>query len=131
MTDAIQRASGSSILLVDDSELTCESIKTTLEEAGFSVTTLNGPFGFIKTVRQAQPALVLIDVGLGTMNGTKLVPLGRQHAPTHTRFLLFSGRDKEELARDVSASGADGFISKRESPTMLLMEVRKWLARAR
>jgi len=119
------------ILLVDDSDSTCESVRTLLEDAGYRVQTLNGPFGFIKAVREHVPKLVLIDVGLGTMNGTKLVPLGRQHAPRNTKILLFSGRDTEELMHDVRVSGADGFVSKNEPPEQLAIEVGRWMNRAR
>ena len=89
------------VLVVDDSELTCESVKETLQESGLTVHTLNGPFGFIRSVREHRPRVILIDVGLGTMNGTKLVGLARSHAPSNTKILLYSGRDDHELARDV------------------------------
>jgi DNA-binding response OmpR family regulator len=123
------RSRGATVLLVDDSELTCESVRVTLEEAGFEVVTLNGPFGFIKAVRERNPKVILIDVGLGTMNGKKLVTLARDHAPASTRIVLYSGRPEEELKRDKAESGADGFISKRSSSAALVAEVTQWAAR--
>lgn len=122
---------GSTVLLVDDSEATCEAVSTALQDAGFTVRTLNGPFGFIKAVRDNRPRLILIDVGLGTMNGTKLVHLARQHAPSVTKVLLYSGREDAELERDVRDSGADGFISKRAAGDALIRAVRQWTGNPR
>jgi DNA-binding response OmpR family regulator len=119
------------VLLVDDSELTCESVKVTLEDAGFTVYTLNSPFGFIKSVRENRPAVILIDVGLGTMSGTKLVRLARDHAPPRTAVLLYSGRTDAELDRDARECGADGYISKRLSSGELVQNVKRWAAPAR
>jgi DNA-binding response OmpR family regulator len=118
------------VLLVDDSELTCESVKVTLEDAGFTVFTLNGPFGFIKSVRENRPSVILIDVGLGTMNGTKLVRLARDHATPRTAIVLYSGRTDAELERDSVECGADGYISKRLSSSELVHRVREWATRA-
>jgi DNA-binding response OmpR family regulator len=119
------------VLLVDDSELTCESVKATLEDAGLKVFTLTGPFGFIKSVRDNRPKIILIDVGLGTMNGTKLVRLARDHTATGTIILLYSGRTPAELNRDAEESGADGYISKSVSGAALVASVKGWAARPR
>lgn len=118
------------VLLVDDSELTCESVKGTLEGAGLQVVTLGSPFGFIKSVREVRPKVILIDVGLGTVNGTKLVSLARSHSAPGTKILLYSGRSPTELDRDVQESGADGYISKSISGNELVATVKMWAARA-
>jgi DNA-binding NarL/FixJ family response regulator len=117
------------VVLVDDSELTCESVRVTLGDAGIEVRTLNGPFGFIKLLREAKPVVIMIDVGLGTMNGSKLVRLARDHAAPGTKILLYSGRTPAELTRDAEESGADGFISKTVSSTELVLSVKAWATR--
>ena len=53
------------VLLVDDSEIACESVKHTLGEAALDVVALTGPFGFIKAVRETQPILILIETKAG------------------------------------------------------------------
>ncbi len=111
-------------MVVDDSEIAREAVKDTLESAGFRVVTLESAFGFIRTVREQEPALILLDVGLASMNGTKLVQLGRQHAPKGTSIVLYSGRSPEELAVDARESGADGFISKRTTDRALVLAVQ-------
>ena len=73
------------------------------------------------------PALILVDVGLASMNGTKFVALGRQHAPRRTCIVLYSGRSAEELAADVRECGADGYICKQTTDQALLTQVQGFL----
>jgi DNA-binding NarL/FixJ family response regulator len=118
------------VLVVDDSEIACEAVKLALEPE-FEVVTLNGPFGFIKAIRESRPSLILVDVGLGSMNGTKLIELGRGHATPQCRLLLYSSREQRQLELDVRASGADGYISKATTGKDLISAVRYWLGRSR
>ena len=115
------------VLVVDDSEIAREAVKDTLESSGLRVVTLESAFGFIRTIREQEPALILLDVGLASMNGTKLVQLGRQHAPRTTSIVLYSGRSPEELANDAREWGADGFISKRTTDRALVLAVQGYV----
>jgi DNA-binding NarL/FixJ family response regulator len=119
------------VLLVDDSEVACESVKHTLAGAALDVVALTGPFGFIKAVRESQPLLILIDVGLGVLNGGKLVQLGRRHAAPGCPILLYSSRDPALLARDVVSSGADGYISKSTTGQAFVAAVQQWISRTK
>lgn len=122
------RSTRLTVLVVDDSELACESAKHTLGEAGLEVITLTSPFGFIKAIRESKPALVLVDVSLGILNGAKLVRLGRQHAPPRCTILLYSSREAALLEQDVASSGADGYISKSTTGKAFVAAVDRWLA---
>jgi DNA-binding NarL/FixJ family response regulator len=113
--------------VIDDSPLALAVIQETLEPSGYRVRTLESAFGLIKLLRTHPPALILLDVGLASMNGTKLVGLVRQHVPSQTRIVLYSGRDDESLARDVSECGANGFIHKRTTGAALVRAVSKFL----
>lgn len=115
------------VLIVDDSDVAREAVKDTLERSGFRVATLESAFGFIRTIREQAPALILLDVGLASMNGTKLVQLGRQHAQRRTCIVLYSGRSPEELSTDAAECGADGYICKKTTDGALIAEVRKFL----
>lgn len=116
------------VVVVDDSEVARENVKDTLEAAGYEVVTLESAFGFIRTLRERQPSLILLDVGLASMNGTKLVQLAREHVPLGSRVVLYSGRSPEELAVDARESGADGFISKRTTGRAFVVAVQGYLA---
>jgi two-component system, OmpR family, response regulator len=124
---ANERSLAPLVLVVDDSEIAREAVRDTLESSGLRVSTLESAFGFIRTLREKEPALVLLDVGLASMNGTKLVGLGREHAPRGTKVVLYSGRSPEELAVDARDSGADGFISKRTTDRALVLAVQGFL----
>jgi DNA-binding NarL/FixJ family response regulator len=117
------------VLVVDDSELACEAVKHALMSANMQVVTLSSPFGFIKAIRESRPSLVLVDVGLGSVNGTKLVQLGREHAPRGCRVLLYSSREEKLLAADALRSGADGYILKSTTGRALVEAVRDWMTR--
>lgn len=119
------------VLVVDDSEIACESAKHTLGQAGLEVVTLNSPFGFIKTIRELQPSVILIDVGLGILNGAKLVQLGRRNATPECAILLYSSRDAALLSSDTQSSGADGYITKSTTGEAFVDVVRSWIVRAR
>lgn len=115
------------VLVVDDSELACEAAKHTLGQAGFDVVTLTSPFGFIKAIRESKPALILIDVSLGILNGAKLVQLGRRNVPLSCPILLYSSRDASLLQQDVAASGANGYITKSTTGNEFVTAVERWL----
>jgi DNA-binding response OmpR family regulator len=119
------------VLVVDDSEIACESVKHTLEKAAFEVVALTSPFGFIKAIRESQPALILVDVGLGALNGGKLVELGRRTAPSGCPILLYSSKEAVALEGDVASSGADGYILKSTTGKDFVAAVRKWVGRTR
>jgi DNA-binding response OmpR family regulator len=123
--------SAGTVLVVDDSEVACEVAKHTLGAAGFEVIALNSPFGFIKTIREHDPALILVDVGLGILNGGKLVNLGREYAGSRCAILLYSGREAAQLKEDVRTSGADGFIQKSTTGKDLVLAVQRWLRHAK
>jgi DNA-binding response OmpR family regulator len=119
------------VLVVDDSEVACESVKHTLAQASFDVVALTSPFGFIKTIRESQPALILVDVGLGILNGAKLVQLGRRNAPQGCPILLYSSRDAGTLEQDAISSGADGYIAKSTTGHDFVTAIRQWVWRTR
>jgi DNA-binding response OmpR family regulator len=119
------------VLVVDDSEVACESAKHTLGQAGFDVIALNSPFGFIKAIRESSPVLILVDVGLGILNGGKLVSLGRQHAGSACTILLYSSREPAQLEQDVVSSGADGYITKSTTGKDFVLAVRQRLRKSK
>jgi DNA-binding response OmpR family regulator len=121
------KANRGTVLVVDDSEIACESAKHTLGQAGIEVLALNSPFGFIKAIRDSQPGLILVDVGLGILNGAKLVQLGRRNAPLGCAILLYSSRDAALLEQDVASSGADGYITKSTTGRAFVAAVERWL----
>ncbi|MBN2194028.1 MAG: response regulator [Polyangiaceae bacterium] len=111
--------------------MTCEAVRAELEEAGMAVQTLHSPFGFVKALREHRPVVVLLDVGLGIVNGTKLVPLGRRYGPPRMKIVLFSTRENYELLDAIQDCHADGYIRKRAANGELAAQVRDWASRAR
>lgn len=125
------KAGRGTVLVVDDSEVACESAKHALGKAGLEVVALTSPFGFIKAIRESKPAVILIDVGLGILNGAKLVQLGRQNAAPTCSILLYSSRDAALLEQDVASSGADGYITKTTTGNAFVAAVERWIMPSR
>jgi PleD family two-component response regulator len=115
------------VLVVDDSEIACEAVIHTLTAAGLRVVALTSPFGFIRATRESRPSVILLDVGLGSVNGTKLVSLGRQHAPPGCAIVLYSSRSQKQLEQDARESGADGTITKSTTGLALVLAVKQWV----
>jgi DNA-binding response OmpR family regulator len=127
-----RRSRPSKVLVVDDSEICCEFVRGVLEDAGYTVLTLLSHFGFVKVLRDERPDLVLLDVTMPATSGPKLVELARKKRLDSCPIMLHSDRDEIELARLVSACGADGYIRKTADPAVFLERVsRSIAARAR
>ena len=116
------------ILLVDDSEITRQSVTRALKTAGYSVHAVDSPIGLTRLVEEHQPDLVLVDVGLPSMPGDKAVEILIKHRRHLCPLVLYSGLSTEELEALVPASGADGYIRKGDSHEGLVQAIEFYLA---
>jgi adenylate cyclase len=120
---ASRRHAPRKILVVDDSDIACDFVRSVLEEAGYVVLTLNSHFGFVKMLRDEKPHLVLIDVTMPVLSGPKLVELARSKRLHQCPIVLYSDRDEEDLSRLARSCGADGYIKKSTNPAELMAAV--------
>jgi DNA-binding response OmpR family regulator len=129
---ASRRPASRKILVVDDSEIACDFVRSVLEEAGYGVLTLNSHFGFVKLLREEKPELILIDVTMPVLSGPKLVELARTKRVLECPIVLYSDRDEDDLTELAAQCGADGYIKKSSDPADLLSAVaRAMLVRGR
>ena len=86
------------VLIIDDSEISCELVRQTLEAAGHEVLQeTNSMFASSVVLREA-PDVVLMDVKMPGLGGSKVIDLLRKRGiGTRSRMLLFSAMDKKEL----------------------------------
>ncbi len=118
------------VLLVDDSPLVLESVRHTLESAGYQVVALQNPLQVPSAVRRERPDLVLIDVNMPAVQGDIVAKIVRDHGLAKSiQVLLFSDQPSSELALKAERCGADGFIEKRAGESALLSRVREALGR--
>ncbi|MFZ5445844.1 MAG: response regulator [Myxococcota bacterium] len=105
--------SGRSVLIIDDSEISLEATQTKLEGAGFQVKTLLDPFQLIRTLREEQPDVILLDVNMPALDGPKLLEAMRGYDfLKQTRVFLHSSMPPRELERECKRCRADGWLSK-------------------
>ena len=119
------------ILVVDDSEIVCDSVCSMLEPRGYTVVSLTSLFAFTQTLQAERPDLVLVDVAMPALSGDKLIEFSRKHHEGVYVMVLFSSRAKEELAALARQCGAAGFIQKTGDAERLQREVESFLPRAR
>jgi DNA-binding NarL/FixJ family response regulator len=112
------------ILIADDHEIVRQGIRSLLEaHPGWEVS------GEAKDGREAvelskalRPDLVLLDIGMPTLNGLDAARQILANCPL-TRVLVLTMHDSEQVVRDVLAAGARGFLLKSDAGRDLLTAV--------
>jgi len=99
------------VLLIDDDEFILSTLTAFLEHAGHSVTTTtDGPQG-IDLYTRVQPAAVILDLGLPSMDGLQVLRRIRELDAT-ARVIVLTGYPSKAAANTAAAMGAASFLSK-------------------
>lgn len=118
------------VLVIDDSEIVLESVRTTLEGAGFVVDTRNAAYGSAWEILARRPDVVLVDVNMPGLPGPEIVAIARSRSDLRdTRVLLFSSEPESKLESLTRECGADGWIRKTANHGELADWVRRWAGR--
>jgi CheY-like chemotaxis protein len=131
VTGASKGKSRPKILVVDDSEIVCDSVTNMLEPRGYQIISLTSLFAFTQTLTTERPDLVLVDVSMPALDGDKLIHFSRKHDHVSSVMVLFSTRNKDELSRLAAQCGAAGYIQKTGDAERLQREVEAFLHPAR
>jgi DNA-binding NarL/FixJ family response regulator len=113
------------ILIVDDHPMMREALQLGIEqEDGFCVvgSAANG----LDAVQQAvalKPDLILMDLFLPGMDGVTAMKTIRETLPTLRVLFLSSSYDEEDIVRAVAA-GADGYLQKSQSRSVVIQAIR-------
>ncbi len=119
----------STILVVDDDPDLRDLVNVTLRSASYRVVEAgDGPSG-IAAYHAHQPDLVVLDVGLGAMDGLEVCRAIRTHGSTPIVFLTARNDEVDELVG--FAVGADDYVTKPFAPRLLLARVGSVLRRLR
>lgn len=115
------------ILVVDDSPTAVAFASRALREAGHEVRTATDIW-VAEVVSEFEPDLVLMDVYLGSFQGTVAArALARRVHGRGLRIVLFSSEREERLQELVGQCGAVGFIRKTDDPRALAAAVGAFL----
>jgi two-component system response regulator NreC len=74
-------------------------------------------------VREHQPTVVLMDIGLPDMSGIEVTKIIKEHAPETAVVALTIHEDEEYFFRMLEA-GASGYVPKRAAPEELITAIR-------
>ena len=99
------------ILVVDDEESICQSLKAILEDEGYQVLTAQSGEEAIKTVAEEMPQLVLLDIWLPGIDGLETLKAIHMAHPQVVGVMM-SGHGTIETAVKATKLGAFDFIEK-------------------
>lgn len=116
------------ILVVEDNPLNAELLWSWLEMDGYEVINADGLERAIAALRSAQPALVLLDIGLGSDNGLSLVSWIRAQPALHpTPVIAVSAHAMVTDQQRILDAGCQAFIAKPINFDQLRTEMRRLL----
>lgn len=115
------------ILVVDDDEDLRALIALTLEEAGHRVIQAGDGAEALDAYHAHQPALMVVDIGLGAMDGLELCRRIRSFGDVPIMFLTSRADEVDQLVG--FAAGGDDYITKPFSPRVLAARVGSVLRR--
>jgi len=123
------------ILVVDDDPITVKTLSLTLNAKGYEVLSATDGSEAISIIREQNPDMMLVDVGLPPdLGGARLsdgfqVTWWLQRAnPRKIPAIIISGSDKPAYKQQAAAIGADGFMSKPLNKELLLNAIESALA---
>jgi len=118
---------GSTILVVDDEVAIRRILKVCLTSSGYAVHESASGHEALKAIEEIQPDLVLLDLGLPDMDGSKVVTKVRES--NQCPILVLSIRDQESDKVTALDVGADDYLTKPFGNRELLARIRALLRR--
>ena len=117
------------VVLVEDDDHIADLVSLYLDQSGFKVYRADNGSDGLRTIRDRQPKLVILDVGLpGAMDGLELCRQLR--TTTDVPVIMLTARDGE-IDRVLGLElGADDYVTKPFSPRELVARVKAILRRS-
>ena len=119
------------VLIVDDEPLIVETLKFSLEEAGFECLEAFDGIEAIAETRRGMPDLIVLDVMLPKMNGYKVCRLLKfDEKFKHIPIIMLTARTQEKDRALGLETGADEYVTKPFATDALVEMVRKHIEKA-
>jgi DNA-binding NtrC family response regulator len=100
-----------SVLIVDDEELICRSLRMTLEQAGYAVGVALSGTDAIAQVAEEPPDCLVVDLRLGDMDGLEVLKAARERVASLKAVVITAHGDVDSAVRALRL-GAYDFIKK-------------------
>ncbi len=109
------------ILVVDDEKDILELLKYNLEKEGYKVKTVTNGVDAVKTAKEYQPDLVLLDIMMPEQDGVETCRQLREIPDLKNTFIVFLTARSEEYSEVAAFEiGADDYITKPIKPRALM-----------
>jgi DNA-binding NarL/FixJ family response regulator len=112
------------IVLADDHTLILDALKNLIEPEFEVVGTFNDGQALVEGVPELNPNVVVLDIGMPTMNGLNAGQRLKQMMPMVKLVYLTMNHDPD-VAGEAFRLGASGFVLKNSAATELLQAIRK------
>lgn len=100
------------VLAVDDNEIHCYSLRKLLASAGFEVTHAHSGKEALSVFHQHHPDAILLDVGLGDMDGFEVCTAIRSNPANGAVAVIFHSASGHANSSSVASdTGADAFLT--------------------
>ena len=104
--------SGLRVLVVDDNQDAADSIAMLLSEYGSDTRVAYDAHGILEAVRDFEPALVLLDIGMPGIDGYEACRLVRQEKGASVRIAALTGWGQEADQHRAAQAGFDAHLTK-------------------
>ena len=125
----IQNHMTPTILIIDDDTRLNQLLKDFLKDFGFDVVTATHPVKGLKTLRQAAPDLVILDIMLPGMDGFEVCRAIRRASNVPIIMLTARGEVTDKVVG--LELGADDYLAKPFEPRELVARIQSVLRRTR
>ena len=114
------------ILLVEDDPFIQDIYETALEQADFEVETVEEGEKALRTVKEEQPDLVLLDIVLPGKNGWDVLHEIKSDSDLEVEVYVLSNLNQEEEVDKGKNLGADRyFVKAHYTPSQIVEEIKK------
>ena len=115
------------ILVVEDDGSISKLLNIILDQQGYIVTVAANYESALAAVQNAEPSLVLLDIGLPDGNGLDLLKWIRDDAGLSTPVVVLSAFRQDENVQRAFELGANDFLSKPFRPKELMARLERVL----
>ena len=115
------------ILVVEDDDNLRELVKGRLESEGFEVVSAADGFQALTRAREAEPALVILDLMIPKMDGYTVCRLFKSSGMAHIPIIMFTARSSPDDVRRGLDMGADAYVCKPFESSVLVSKIAELL----
>ncbi|MBN2372164.1 response regulator [bacterium] len=114
------------ILVIDDEEMLCETLKDILQEDGYNVRTSVNALSGLAEIEKDAPDLIISDIKLPDINGIDLIKRIKQERP-NIEIIIITAFGEAESYLQAKEKGAFEYITKPINIPILKLMISKIL----